>query len=66
MSDPAAKPRRRPELDGMTLTEKIDALMLEGYGVEDVGVILDINKEHVRQYVFGKKQWPPRSTERSS
>lgn len=53
-------------MDGMTLTEKIDALMLEGYGVEDVGVILDINKEHVRQYVFGKKQWPPRSTERSS
>jgi hypothetical protein len=56
MPEPAAKLKRRPELDGMTLTEKIDALMKEGYGVEDVGVILEINKEHVRQYVFGKKK----------
>lgn len=52
----AAKLKERPDWDRLTLHQKIDALMREGYGVEDVGVILDINKEHVRQYVFGKKK----------
>ncbi len=56
MSDPAAKPKRQPELDGMTLTQKIDALMKEGYGVEDVAVILDINPRDVRRYVFGRRK----------
>lgn len=56
MSDPAAKPKRQPELDGMTLTQKIDALMKEGYGVEDVAVMLDVNPRDVRRYVFGSKR----------
>lgn len=55
MPKSAAKLKERPDWDRLTLYEKIDALMKEGYGVEDVGVILEINKEHVRQYVFGKK-----------
>lgn len=57
MTDPKRIPvytMPRPELDGLTLVEKIDALMKEGYGVEDCAVILDINVSHVRQYVFGK------------
>ena len=57
MPDPKRIPvyTGRPELDGLTLVEKIDALMKEGYGVEDCAVILDINVSHVRQHVFGKK-----------
>lgn len=52
----SVKLKELPDWDRLTLHQKIDALMREGYGVEDVGVILDINKEHVRQYVFGKKK----------
>ena len=58
MPDPKRIPAYtgRPELDGLTLVEKIDALMKEGYGVEDCAVILEINVRDVRHYVFGRRK----------
>ena len=58
MPDPKRIPAYtgRPELDGLTLVEKIDALMKEGYGVEDIAVILDVRRQYVRQFMFGKSK----------
>jgi DNA-binding CsgD family transcriptional regulator len=42
-------------LEGLTLTQKIDALAAKGYGYEDIAVMLDIRRLYVRNYMFGKK-----------
>lgn len=58
MTDPKRIPvytMPRPELDGLTLVEKMQVLISAGYGWEDVSVILDVRRQYVRQFMFGKK-----------
>ena len=42
-------------LDGLTLVEKMQVLISEGYGWEDVSVILDVRRQYVRQFMFGRR-----------
>ena len=57
MTDPKRIPvyTGRPELDGLTLNEKMQVLINQGYGWEDVSVILDVRRQYVRQFMFGRR-----------
>ena len=57
MPDPKRIPAYtgRPELDGLTLNEKMQVLINQGYGWEDLSVILDVRRQYARQFVFGRR-----------